>query len=195
MTNYLTSINWLAWQIPNAVRQINIKHSPRAPLQHYEEIWGCDVKFDQSEYAVILQDNVKDCPFPNHDPIKLAEMKVKLDMALNKLFEAESLINRIELHIRRAIEHGNHQKPHIAKTLGMSERNLTRALADRGTSFIRVKNNVIQNLAKAKINQGLPLAEIAHSLGYNDQSTFTRAYKKWFGHPPGKDKNIGQHSS
>ena len=65
---------------------------------------------------------------------------------------------------------------------------MARDLAKRGTNFTEVKNRVLRDLADVKIKQGISLAEIALSLGYNDQPAFTRAYKRWYGYPPGKDK-------
>ena len=62
---------------------------------------------------------------------------------------------------------------------------MARDLKNKGTAFKEIKNNVLQDIAVTKINQGQPLAQIANSLGYNDQAAFTRAYKKWFGYPPG----------
>ena len=188
LTNYLTSINWLSWKIPNAVRQINVRHDPIAAVQDYQDLWGCDVEFGQSEYALILEDNVKHVPFASSDPAELAKIKVNLDKAMNILLQSESLIDRVELQIRLSLEHQASKKADIAKALGLSERSMTRALAEKETTFKDIKNRVIRDLAVAKINQGHPLAEIAHSLGYNDQSAFTRAFKKWFGHPPGKGK-------
>lgn len=188
MTNYLTSINWLVWKIPNAVRQLNFIHQPSAPIKHYQELLDCDVKFGQKEYSIWLKDKVKDLTFETTDPIELAKIKANLDKALNALYALESLVDRVELQIRRAIELGAPKKANIAKALNMSERSMVRALAKNGTSYKKVKNRVLRNLADLKIKQGIPLAEIAHSLGYNDQPAFTRAYKRWFGYTPGKGK-------
>jgi len=188
MTNYMTSINWLVWKIPNAVLQLNIRHDPVAPIEQYQDLLGCDVKFNQSEYALLLKDNVKAVAFETSDPIALSKIQEKLDKAMNALFEQESLVDRIELQIRRAIERELPKKANTAKALDMSERSMVRALAERGTNYKKIKDRVIRDLAVGKINQGLPLAQIAHSLGYNDQSAFTRAYKRWFGYPPGKGK-------
>ena len=188
LANYVTSINWLVWQIPNAVQQINLKHVPPVPVQEYSDLLGCDVKYGQEEYAIILKDGVKDSPFSMSDPIELAKIKIKFDIALNELLADESLIARVQIQIRHALENGALNKAQIAKAIDMPERNMTRALAGKGTSYKELKNNVLKDLAKVKINQGQSLAEVAYALGYNDQPAFTRAYKKWYGHPPGKDK-------
>lgn len=192
MTNYVTSINWLSWKTPNAVRQLNMRHEAVFPISAYENMLGCEVRFGQSDYSVILKSGVKDTRFSTADETALTQMKLKLDLALNELRENDNFIDRVELHIRRAIEYGVPNKSSIAKSLGLSERSITRALADEGTNFKDVKSRVLRDLAVAKISEGLSLAEVAHFLGYNDQSAFTRAYKKWFGYPPGKNKNSTQ---
>ena len=188
ITNLMTSINWLAWKTPQAVRQVNFKHDAIGPLQHYSDRLECDVKFGQPEYSLILKDGVKDAPFTTSDPAQLAKVCTQFDIALNELFEAESLIHRIELQIRSTIDHSVPTKTSIAESLLLSERSMARALKERGTTFKTVKIRVFKNLAVAKIEQGRPLVEIAHYLGYNDQPAFTRAFKSWFGYPPGQHK-------
>ncbi len=190
MTNYMTSINWLAWNVAGAVRQLSFRHDAIMPIQHYQDLLGCDVKFGQSEYSILLNDQVKDAPFATYNPTALAKIRVNLDKALNELYATESLIDRVELQIRNTIEYRIPNKTIIAKALGLSERSLARALTERGTCFKDIKNRVMREIANAKLNQGLTLAEIAYSLGYNDQAAFTRAYTKWFGLPPGKSRSL-----
>jgi len=192
ITNLATSINWLAWKTPNAVQCLNIKHEAIQPLRDYAELFNCDVKFEQEEYSLILKDGVKDAPFALSDQAELSKVRMKFDLALNELLEEQSLVDRIELQIRRTIEHGHPNKASIAKSLGIAERTLARALKAKGTCFKDIKNRVLKDMARTKIHQGVPLVEIAHALGYNDQPAFTRAYKKWFGYTPGKHKTSGR---
>lgn len=190
MTNFVTSINWLAWKVPNAVRRVNFAHDADLPLAQYQDLFECDVQFGQSEYSLILQDAVKTAPFALSDQAALAKVCVQFDMALNALYAEENLIDRIELQMRRSIENMvAPRKSGIAKALSLSERSMARDLKNSGTCFKDIRTRVLQDLAVAKINQGQSLAEVAHGLGYNDQAAFTRAYKKWFGYPPGQQKN------
>lgn len=188
MTNYLTSINWLVWKIQNPVCQLNLMHDATAPMEQYQELLDCEVKFGQNEYSIILKDEVENISFEAADSTELAKTTMNLDKAMNALYKRDSLIDRIELHIRRAIEHEVPKKTNTAKALGISERSMARDLAKKGTNFKEVKSRVLQDLADVKIKQGISLAEIALSLGYNDQPAFTRAYKRWHGYPPGKNK-------
>ena len=134
------------------------------------------------------------CIRDRSDRVELTKITATLDTALNKLLAKENFIDGIELQIRLGLK--EHEIPHkasIAQALGLSERSMGRALAEKGTTFTDIKNRVLRNLAVAKIEQGIPLAQVAYSLGYNDQSAFTRAYKNWFGSSPSKaSKNGGQ---
>ena len=195
MTNLFTSINWLAWKTPNAVQRINIKHDAILPFRHYDELFDCDIKFGQKEYSLILQGGVKNVPFATANHEELSRVCIKFDEALTELFEEKSLINRVELQIRRSIEFGVSNKASTAKALGLTERTMARDLKNIGTCFKDIKNRVLKELAVAKIQQGLPLVEVAHSLGYNDQPAFTRAYKKWFGCSPAKHNIIRRSST
>ena len=147
-------------------------------MEQYQELLDCEVKFGQNEYSIILKDEVENISFEAADSTELAKTTMNLDKAMNALYERDSLIDRIELHIRRAIEHEVPKKTNTAKALGISERSMARDLAKRGTNFTEVKNRVLRDLADVKIKQGISLAEIALSLGYNDQPAFTRAYKR-----------------
>jgi len=129
MTNYLTSINWLAWKTPNAVKQVNIAHEASLPLKAYQDVMNCDVKFGQKEYSLILQDGVKDVPFATANQAEFAKVKIKFDLILNELLEAESLIDHIELQIRRMIEYeapNKASKASVAEALGLSQQSLGR---------------------------------------------------------------------
>ncbi len=67
----------------------------------------------------------------------------------------------------------------------MSARTLARRLTDEGTSFAAVVANLRKALARDYLlNSTLPLTEIAYLLGYSDASTFSTAFRRWYGQPP-----------
>jgi len=183
-TNFLTTVNWLVWQIPDAVDQVNIKHDALMPIQDYRDLFKCDVRFDQDEYSLILKPGVKHAPFSTSDPAQLATYRERLDAGLNALDEDEDLIDRLEREMRGTLGYEKLTKAGIATALGFSERTLARELTNRNTSFKAVKLRVLQETAIRKINAGIPLVTISHALGYNDQAAFTKAFKSWFGVPP-----------
>ncbi len=74
----------------------------------------------------------------------------------------------------------------VAALLGHSERTLKRRLHEEGLSY----SGLLAEARQAKAAEllavpGLALAEIAQRLGYSDASSFSQAYKRWHGAPPG----------
>ena len=68
----------------------------------------------------------------------------------------------------------------------MSARTLSRRLAMEGNTFEGCLLALRRDLADRYLaDPTLGLAQIAHYLGYADQPSFTTAYKRWTGRPPG----------
>ena len=75
----------------------------------------------------------------------------------------------------------------IACELGLSERTLRRALAAEGTSYHEIRDECRRSMALALLKRsGLSLSDVAFSLGYSDQTAFSRAFSRWFGAPPSR---------
>ncbi len=67
-----------------------------------------------------------------------------------------------------------------AQFLGMSVRSLQRYLQDRNTSFSEILDQTREGLAKKYLSdESLSIAEIGFLLGFSEQSTFQRAFKRW----------------
>jgi AraC-like DNA-binding protein len=77
-----------------------------------------------------------------------------------------------------------------ASALHTSGRSLRRHLAQMGTSYQQVLDDVRKRLALQYLTTThLPLYEISHLLGFSDPSNFRRAFRKWTGKLPGDYRN------
>lgn len=73
----------------------------------------------------------------------------------------------------------------VAQALHFSSRSLSRYLAQEGTSFQTIKDEVRRDLAiTALTSKKTSVTEIAENLGFEDLSSFNRAFKKWTGNTP-----------
>lgn len=81
----------------------------------------------------------------------------------------------------------------IAARLYMSSQTLRRHLASVGVTFQQLKNelrcDIAMNLLKLP---ELKIEEVSEKVGFSEQSTFYRAFKKWTGVTPGDYRR--QHS-
>jgi AraC-like DNA-binding protein len=75
----------------------------------------------------------------------------------------------------------------LARRRHVSPRTLMRRLKQAGTSYQRIVDEVHATLAAELLRHGdLPIAEIAARLGFADVANFGRAFRGWFGVPPGR---------
>lgn len=73
----------------------------------------------------------------------------------------------------------------VAAILHTSVRSLSRHLHDEGTSFQAIKDELRRDVAIARLTKtGMPIALIGAELGFDDPTTFHRAFRKWTGSTP-----------
>ena len=73
----------------------------------------------------------------------------------------------------------------VARMLGMSSRSLTRHLADEGTTFGEILEQLRQRLASRYLaDNRMSVQQIAWLLGYSEVGAFNHAYKRWTGSAP-----------
>lgn len=79
-----------------------------------------------------------------------------------------------------------------ARALHFSPRTLARRLAEEGTSFQAVKDELRRDTAVLRLTKtGLPVAQIGAELGFDDPGGFSRAFKGWTGSTPGAYRRRG----
>jgi len=73
----------------------------------------------------------------------------------------------------------------VARSLGTSPRSLHRRLADEGTSFNDLLDEVRRQFAEQYLARPRPkIAEVAYLVGFNDPSAFFKAFRRWTGVTP-----------
>jgi AraC-like DNA-binding protein len=75
----------------------------------------------------------------------------------------------------------------VARALNCSVRTLQRKLAPSGATFREVSETVRGQLAQEYLaDPKVSIAEVACLLGFSDQTSFTRAFRRWTGDSPGR---------
>jgi AraC-like DNA-binding protein len=83
------------------------------------------------------------------------------------------------------LELGPVQIADIAALAGTSARTLQRRLADEGTSLSDEIDSLRRDRALSLVTGGRdPVGDIAADLGYSDQSSLSRAMRRWTNKPP-----------
>ncbi len=85
----------------------------------------------------------------------------------------------------KLLPHGRATASEVARRFGVSSRTLSRKLAEEGTSFAEILDQLRAALARHYLHDvTLPVSEIAWLLGYREVSSLTHAFKRWTGMTP-----------
>jgi len=169
-----------------AARRVWFMHArPRelGPLSRFfgtrELDFGCDDHGFTFDGALLAR------PLPSADPRLAATVAPLAEAALRAQPRAADFAGEVAARIRALLPEAV-DAAQVAKALHMSARTLQRRLGEAGTQFSEVLDGVRADEAKrALLSSAVPLAEIAWKLGFADLATFSRAFKRWTGLPPG----------
>jgi AraC-like DNA-binding protein len=107
------------------------------------------------------------------------------DAALRAQPRARELTPLVDARIEALLPE-NASMDAVAAALHMSARTLQRRLEEEGTRFSEVLDAARERLARRLLgDHALSLAEVGYRLGFADLATFSRAFKRWTGKPPG----------
>ncbi len=96
-----------------------------------------------------------------------------------------TIVERVEDYVRGALSTGNCSIEHCAHKLGTSVRTLQANLSENALRFSDILEKQRIELAKVHLERGeLSLDDVADMLGYSEQSSFGRAFKRWTGATP-----------
>jgi AraC-like DNA-binding protein len=96
-----------------------------------------------------------------------------------------TLVERVHDYVRGSLPSGSSSIERCAQKLGISVRTLQAKLSDSDVKFSDILEQQRINLAKTYLEyEQLSLDDIAANLGYSEQSSFGRAFKRWTGTSP-----------
>jgi AraC-like DNA-binding protein len=85
---------------------------------------------------------------------------------------------------------------HVARDLNIPARTLQRKLAESGTGFQQLLDAVRREFSEIYLrDMSISILDVALLLGYAEQSSFTRAFRTWFGRSPSTWRIIAAEAS
>lgn len=148
-------------------------HDREADPAAYRRAFGAPVRFGQNQNALIARRADFDRPIDRDNP------RVRdLLQALAEIQERESredIVVRLGPVLRSLLAADDASATRAAKVLGLSPRTLQRHLAERGTTFQMVLDDVRLALVREHQSRpGMKLAELAPILGFSEASAVSR---------------------
>jgi AraC-like DNA-binding protein len=164
-------------------RRVLFRHQPISTVKSYRRQFGCEVRFGRSADAVIYDNHDLACPISEPDAQAWQQAATKLE---TRFVERKP---PLYADVRGVISHllGAEacDREHVSAALGLHPRTMLRRLADEGTSFQRIKDEVRRDRMLYYLHQtGLDFTAISERLGFAEQAVMTRSCRKWFGASP-----------
>jgi AraC-like DNA-binding protein len=167
---------------------VKLAHPRDRAISKIGAFLGTEIQFNARGDEVAFATDIRDIPLLNADPYLNDLLVAICDEAMSRSAVTRSTFaTQIENAIAPLLPHGVPSAGDIASHLGMSVRTLARRLATEGLTFNAVLQNLRGQLAwKYLSDPALSLSEIAWLLGYEQETSFTHAFKRWTGKPPGQ---------
>ncbi len=167
--------------------------APDEPSEH-ERIFGCPIRFGQASAQLVVDCETWDLPVRGANAALFGVLEEHAARLLSELPSAQppSLVDNVKATLREELGGGDVSAAHVAKRLGFGERTLQRRLGEINTTYLEVLAQAREEMACEYLREpGISLTEVAFLLGFAEQSSFTRAFKRWTGSSPGEWRNTG----
>ncbi len=155
----------------------------KLPFEHF---FGCPIYYDSNCNKAVIEKKQAylEQPF----------IHTELSCSLDKWIEAQlekhqnnQVSTQVNKYLLENIATDELDLAKVASDFAMSIRMLQRKLQQEGTTYKQLLNDFRKAHAiKLITQQKLPLSQVSLLLGFNDQSNFTRAFKRWTGTTPYK---------
>lgn len=166
---------------------VSFRHGPQADTTRYAEIFGCPVRFGAESDAIHMPSAMLDLDNRLGDRGVCDFLTAHLDEALGALPAAAPVKAEALRRLSSMLAEGTPPAALIARQMGMSERTLYRRLSAEGFAWRDVVQEAQKGLAQELLSRSdRSIAEIAFLTGFAEQSTFSRAFKRWFGQAPAR---------
>jgi AraC-like DNA-binding protein len=154
----------------------------RAPVatRAFDEVLSCPLRFDQTRCGLILRRETMDLAVSARTQGTLVDWLVKAQQITT---QSDRIWTARTAHALRPLIHDMPRKrAQVAATLGVSVRTLARRLAEEGTDFSRVHDDLRFTAAQELLAlTDMPLGEVGHAVDFDSQAAFTRAFRRWSG--------------
>ncbi|NWA28597.1 AraC family transcriptional regulator [Pseudomonas gingeri] len=160
--------------------RVTMKHHPLSPPETYRKVFGCRVEFGSDFNSVHFPSEVLNREIRGRDPTVLA----LAENYLSQIGQMLPLVDHVRELIHRMLQVDQADLISVAQALIIHPRVLQRRLAESGTSFEKILDDVRREMAWQLSARGMQVAQIASLLGYSEQSSYTRACRRWYGESP-----------
>jgi AraC-like DNA-binding protein len=161
-------------------------HGQPRELAPYVEILGVErLHFNAPITGFGFPARYLDMPLRSRDPRLHDVLRRYAEVTLASLPQAESVTQKVRRFVVEQLASGNFSLEHAARRLHVSARTLGRRLADEGTTFKELVDEMRKMVALRMVaGHDVGLSEVALLAGFTETPSFYRAFRRWTGMTP-----------
>lgn len=185
---YFTIGTWMTWvQHKKFQSKVSFRHGSVPYADEFSNAFGCEIDFNASENALLIPRVLAESKLPQRNPAMVNIISRRLDEAMIQYGQAENIVSQTYECLESLLPRGAPTIVQVADILGLTERTLRRKLRSEETSFRQILEEVRRVSCEIHMrDKTMTLSHVAQSLGYSEQSAFTRAFRTWYGEPPAR---------
>lgn len=168
-----------------ALKRVSVRRARTDPGGDQNAFWTVPVTYGRPVYELIYDFDLACQPIqtPNIMDLSTDGMFARVISHI-ELLEQSQDGRSMAVRARELIEDGYIYQDKVAARLGVSVATLRRRLSEEETSFRTLVHQVRFDEAKAMLQRGNSVNQVAEQLDYSDIRAFNRAFKKWAGQTP-----------
>src|SRR5690606_6498435 len=179
--SWYTVANKLTFDIQNVPRTLYLQHEQQCSNELVREVFQqTPVLFGQAADRFDLNLDSLDyhTGHINRRVFKLSEKRA--ESLLLRLRANDRIAREISTHVIAMLAEGLPTLDEVARRMNCSGRTLQRRLAERHLNYQMLLDHIRQEVAIELLSgTALPITQIAERIGFTDDSTFHRAFKRW----------------
>lgn len=165
--------------------RVEFMHEAPADNTVQQAHFGCPIIYNARRDALVMQTEYLANPNRLGDRSISAFFDTHLDSELDSFVEPTGIGGQVRDAVLDALSEGVPTLAQTASRIGMSSRTLQRRLAADDQAYQDLVTEARRSLAEQLLSRtDYALAEVAFLTGFSDQSTFTRAFRRWNGVTP-----------
>ena len=170
--------------------EVRLRDSGAEPPALFRQIFGAaPVRFGAGVDALVYSASLLDAPVAGADEALRALLEKQLERTLASRAPDAAFLDVARHRLRVALTQGGIDAEQLARALAVSTRSLQRRLAELGTTFSDLLDEVRRDLALGHLEHpDVSVTEVAFLLGFSDLSSFSRAFRRWTGKSPAEHR-------
>jgi AraC-like DNA-binding protein len=169
------------------VSRVAFRQPEPASTSPYTDLFRAPVRFGAEEDRLCFSHEEWHSPMESGDAALAQLLEEHASILSRRIPQASSPFRtQVQEAIASSLPEGGSAQD-VARALHVSVRTLQRKLVEAGTTFSDVAEDVRSQLAEEYLaDPSVSIAEVAFLLGFSDQSSFNRAFRRWTGESPGR---------